>query len=196
MLCGSHSPRSKVQSCAIRLLIGPHVVCPHTHHAERHSFVFLKFSGMTTQHLTARTTTIVCFGTSFGEIFHWRNLPGEICWLNLPGEICRRNLLANLPSKFAGEICGGICRRNFRRKNLVKTSLISGEKPPPKISLTNSTVLKMCHRHIPRTLPAFFEVGPREQLRSSVFTLCRLQRKQAARRGVPKLGFSVIFAVT
>ena len=50
-----------------------------THHAERHFFVFLKFSGTTTQNLTARMTTILCFGGSFGEIFHWRNLLGEIC---------------------------------------------------------------------------------------------------------------------
>ena len=187
LLCGSHSPRFKVQSCAIRLPIGRHVVCPHTHHAERHSFVFLKFSGMTTQHLTARTTTIVCFGTSFGEIFHWRNLPGEICWRNLPGEICL--------AKFAGEICWRICRRNlpakfaaefvgeiFGEKHLVKTSLTSGEKPPPKISLANSTVLKMCHRHIPRTLPAFFEVGPREQLRSRDSVCSRSADSSASKR--------------
>ena len=199
LLCGSHSPRSKVQSCAIRLPIGPHGACPHTHHAERHSFVFLKFSGMTTQNLTARTTTIVCFGTSFGEIFHWRNLPGEICWRNLPGEICRRNLLANLPAKFAGEICGGICRRNFRRKTFGKDKPDFRRKTTPK----NFTCKLHRSQNVPSTHPknpACFLRGRPEgaaQVKGlCVFTLCRLQRKQAARRGVPKLGFSVIFAVT
>ena len=101
LLCGSHSPRSKVQSCAIRLPVGPHGACPHTHHAERHAFVFLKFSGMTDQNLTARTTTIVRFGTSFGEIFHWRNLRGEICVAKFASEICLRNLRWNLSAKFS-----------------------------------------------------------------------------------------------
>ena len=195
LLCGSHSPKSKVQSCAIRLLIGPRGACPHTHHAERHSFVFLKFSGVTTQNLTARTTTIVRFGTSFGEIFHWQTLPGEICRRKLPGEICQRNLL----DKFASEICWRNLSANFSAKKKIKTILIFGEKPPPNISLANSTVLKTCHRHIPRTLLAFFEVGPREQLRSRDSVCSRSadsSAKQAARRGVPKLGCSVIFAVT
>ena len=116
LLCGSHSPRSKVQSCAIRLPIGPHGACPHTHHAERHSFVFLKFSGMKTQNLTARTTTIVRFGTSFSELFHWRNLPGEIrC------EICQaKPALRNLLAKFASEICRRNWRRNLSAKCLAK----------------------------------------------------------------------------
>ena len=184
-----------MQSGAIRLPIGPHGACPHTHHAERHSFVFHKFSGMTTQNLTARTKTIVCFGTSFGEIFHWRNLPGEICLAKFAVKICWRICQRNLPAKFAAEFVGEI----FGENSLVKTSLIFGEKPPLKISLANSTVLKTCHRHIPRTLPAFFEVGPREQLRSRD-SVCSSSAdsssKQPARRGVPKLGFSVIFAVT
>ena len=100
---------SEVQgkSCPIRLPVGPHGACPHTHHAERHSFVFLKFSGMTTQNLTARTTTIVRFGTSFGEIFHWRNLPGEICLAKFAWR--------NLPAKFAGEIGWRNWRQNLRR---------------------------------------------------------------------------------
>ena len=149
LLCGSHSPRSKVQSGAIRLPIGPHGACPHTHHAERHSFVFLKFSGMTTQNLTARTTTIVRFGTPFGEIFHWRKLPGEICWRNLSGEICRRNLLANLPAKFAGEICGGICRRNFRRKKSGKDKPDFRRKTTPK----NFTCKLHRSQNVPSTHP-------------------------------------------
>ena len=114
LLCGSHSPRSKVQSCAIRLPIGTHGACPRTHHAERHSFVFLKFSGMTTQNLTARTTTIVRFGTSLRRNislakFAWRNLLAKSAW-------------RNFPSKFAGEFASEICRRNLRRNLSAKFS--------------------------------------------------------------------------
>ena len=83
------------------------------HHAERHSFVFLKLSGTASQNLTARTKTKLRCGGSFGEMFHWRNLPGEICQ-------------RNLPAKFAAELVGEL----FGEKMLVKPNLIFGEKPP------------------------------------------------------------------
>ena len=83
------------------------------------------------------------------NICHWRNLPGKICWRNLPGEIRRRNLLANLPAKFVGEICGGICRRNFRQKKLVKTSRIFRRKTTPK----NFTCKLHRSQNVPSTHP-------------------------------------------
>ena len=116
---------------------------------------------------------------------------GEICWRNLPGEICRRNLLANLPSKFAGEICGGICRRNFRRKTFGKDKPDFRRKTNPQ----NFTCKLHRSQNVPSTHPknpACFLRGRPEgaaQVKGlCVFTLCRLQRKQAARRGVTKLG--------
>ena len=203
LLCGSHSPRSKVQSCAIRLPIAPHGVCPqwHTHTPCREAFFCVS---QVLRHDNPKLGSKDDNHSTFWDVlrrnvsvakFAWRNLLANCAWRNLPaksaGEICQ----LNLPAKFAAEFVGEI----FGENKLGKTSLIFGEKPPPKISLANSTVLKTCHRHIPRTLPAFFEVGRREQLRSRD-SVCSCSAdasaKQAARRGVPKLGFSVIFAVT
>ena len=136
---------------------------PPTHHAERHSVVFLKFLGTTTQNLTARTTTILCFWGVFRRNvslakFAWRNLPGKFAWRNLPakfaGEICRRKL----PAKFAAEFVGEI----FGEKTLVKPNLIFGEKPPHK-------TFSLCKFHRSQNAPpthpknpAFSEVGPKE----------------------------------
>ena len=149
--------------------------------------------------LNRRTTTIVRFGTSFGEIFHWRNLPGEICWRNLSGEICRRNLLANLPVKFAGEICGRICRQNFRRKTFGK------DKP----DFRRKTTPKKFHLQTPpfskRAIdtsqkPCLLSSRPARGSSSGQGTQCvqALQTPAPSKRHeeVPKLGFSVIFAVT
>ena len=156
---------------------------PPTHHAERHSFVVLKFLGTTTQNLTARTTTILCFwGSLGGKILHWRNMPGEIC-----GEICLAKFAGEIAGESCRQICGGICRQNFRQKRLVKTSLIFGEKPLQKISLATSTVLKTRHRPIPRTLPSL-RLAQRKQAEVKglcVFALCRLERQaRGTKRGI------------
>ena len=196
LLCGSHSPRSKVQSGAIRLPIRPHGACPHTHHAERHSFVFLKFSGMITQNLTARTTAIVRFGTSFGEIFHWRNLPGEICWRNLSGEICRRNLLANLPAKFAGEICSGICRQIFRRIKFGKDKPDSRRKTTPKnftCKLHRSQNVPSTHPKNPACFLRGWPEGAAQVKGLSVFKLCRLQQQASGTKRGTKVGVLCYF---
>ena len=180
----------------IRLSIGPHGACPHhTYHAERHSFVFLKFSGTTTQNLTARTTTIVRFGTSFGEDcslakFAWRNVLAKFAW-------------RNLPAKFAAEICqrnsGGICRQNLRRKKIGKDKPDFRRKTTPQIFHLQTPPFSNVPLTHPKNPACFLEVGPREQLRSRDSVCSRSadsSAKQAARREVPKLGFSVIFAVT
>ena len=190
---------SEVQgkSCPICLPIGPHGASPHTHTMPRVIFfVFLKFSGTTTQNLTltARTANILCLEGSFGTIFHWRNLPGKICprifWVKFAGEICggicRR--------KFAGKICGGICRRNFWRK-MFKAKSDFRQKPPKNISLANSTVLKMCHRHIPRTLPSLRSARGSS---SGQGALCvhALPPRKRHEEGYQGWGFSVFFADT
>ena len=140
--------------------------------------MFLKFSGMTTQNLTARTTTIVRFGTSFGEIFHWRNLPGESCWRNLPGEICRRNLLAN-------------CQRNLRQK------IIGKDKPDFRRKTTPKNFTRKLHRsqNVPSTHPknptCFLRGRPEGAAQVKglcVFTLCRLQRQASGTKRGTKVG--------
>ena len=141
--------------------------------------------------LNRRTTTIVRFGTSFGKIVHWRNLPGEICWRNLSGEICRRNLLANLPAKCAGEICGGICRRNFRRNKFGKDKPDFRRKTTPK----NFT----CKLHRSQNVPSTHPKNPARFLRGRpegaaqvkglcVFKLCRLQRQASGTKRGTKVG--------
>ena len=130
---------------------------PHTHTPERHSFVFLKFSGTTTQNLTARTTIKLCFGGLSAKYF-----TGEICL-----------------AKFAGEI-----RRNISRKYFDKAKCDSRRKPAPQ-KIT-------CKLHRSQNVPS------REQVRSRDSVCSRSadsSAKQEARRGVPKLGFSVLFAV-
>ena len=86
--CVSHSSRSKAKSCPIRLPMGPDGASPqtHTHIAERHSFVFLKFSGTTTQNLTGKTTFL------------------------------RRVSLAKLPVKFAAELVGKMFGKQLLEK--------------------------------------------------------------------------------
>ena len=175
MLCVGNSSGSKMR-------FGPHGASPHTPRREAYSFVFLKFSGRTSQNLTARTTTKLCFGGSFGEMFDWRNLPGEICLRNLPGEICRRNLLV----KFAGESC---------LLNLsAKLSPIFGESRPNFSTCKLHRSQKAPPTH-PKTL-AFSVVGPKETAEVKglcVFTICRLERQARGTMRGAKAGCSLSF---
>ena len=141
--------------------------------------MFLKLLGITTQNLTARTTTISCFWGVFLQNIHCQNFLGEICRGNLPGEIWRQNLPAklswrNLAAKFSAT------------KTLVKTNLAFGEKPPKDISLANSTR----HRHISRTLPSL-RLAHRKQAEVKglcVFTLSRLERQARGTKMGTKVG--------
>ena len=118
----------------------------------------------------------ICLAKFAGK-FAWRNLPAKFA-----GEICRRKL----PAKFAAEFVGEF----FGEKTLVKPNLIFGEKPPNKISLANSTVLRTRHRHIPRTLPSL-RSAQRKQAEVKglcVLALCRLERQARGTKRATKIG--------
>ena len=90
------------------------------HHAERHSFVLLKFLGTTTDNpkLDSKDDNHILFLGGLSSKY----LMAKCAWRNLPGKFASRNLPGNYPAKFPGESCRKNLRRNLSAKVSAKTN--------------------------------------------------------------------------
>ena len=94
----SHSWRSKVKFCPIRLPIVPHDASSptHTHHAERHSFVVSQILRHDNPKLDSKDdfNHVLFWGTFFRRNssqaeFVWQSSTSVICLTKCAGEICQ-----------------------------------------------------------------------------------------------------------